>query len=505
MTVKIYNFLEVDKGISTQFPSNKVAFATGNNVRITPGFVSKTLGKALAVSLPNTPPIRAMFTFVGVDGAVRTIVCCDAKVYAYNSTFSGYTDITPSPAPTGGASDIWQFALVAGIPVLTNGKDYFWVWSSPTVNTLTYNSTLSVLYTLDATNVRINKAKNISSCMHRIVASNIVSAYYPGGNTVTHPGRVYWSEPGNPLNWTIDTTNKAGYQDLVFYQDGIAAQANIKAQITRGHEVFFFAERGLWKADFAAAMRNFIIVNPITEILSSRALCRKEEAIYFIGKNDLFWTGGGDPTAFGLPIRDELFNNLNASAIATAFCFAPYGTAEVWFCVATGSNTAPNKAFVYNTETKSFSIHDVDFSCHAEALYTGVPYDVVGNASGQILILDSGFNTAAGLAIDGRIETGDLDFGLPNNVKTIAEVIPHLEYQDIVSELMVQVGVKNQMPDDLRWSDPVPFTIGVSDKCDLNGFRRGGKFVRVRFYSELLTSPWKMSGYTINYEVGGTR
>jgi len=130
---------------------------------------------------------------------------------------------------------------------------------------------------------------------------------------------------------------------------------------------------------------------------------------------------------------------------------------------------------------------------------------VVGNASGQILILDSGFNTAAGLAIDGRIETGDLDFGLPNNVKTIAEVIPHLEYQDIVSELMVQVGVKNQMPDDLRWSDPVPFTIGVSDKCDLNGFRRGGKFVRVRFYSELLTSPWKMSGYTINYEVGGTR
>jgi hypothetical protein len=234
-------------------------------------------------------------------------------------------------------------------------------------------------------------------------------------------------------------------------------------------------------------------------------LCKKEETIYFIGKNDLFWSGGGDPTAFGLPIRDELFNNLNANAIATAFVFAPYLTDEVWFCVATGSNTAPNKAFIYNTETKSFSIQDVDFSCHAEALYTGVPYDVVGNASGQILTLDSGFNTAAGLAIDGRIETGDLDFGLSNNVKTIAEVIPHLDYQDTVSELMVQVGVKNRLPDDLRWSDPVPFTIGVSDKCDLNGFRKGGKFVRVRFYSDLLTSPWKMSGYTINYEVGGTR
>jgi len=95
--------------------------------------------------------------------------------------------------------------------------------------------------------------------------------------------------------------------------------------------------------------------------------------------------------------------------------------------------------------------------------------------------------------------------GAPDNMKTVAEVIPHLDYQDTVSELMVQIAVKNQIPDDLRWSDPVPFTIGVSEKCDFNGFRKGGKFVRIRFYSNLPTSPWKMSGYTINYEVSGTR
>ena len=119
--------------------------------------------------------------------------------------------------------------------------------------------------------------------------------------------------------------------------------------------------------------------------------------------------------------------------------------------------------------------------------------------------LDSGFNTAAGLAIDGEIETGDLDFGLPNNMKKISEVIPHLALQDTVSELMIQVGVRNRLSDDIRWSDPVPFTIGVSERVDLNGFRKEGKYVRVRFYSDLVTSPWVMSGYTINYEIGGTR
>jgi hypothetical protein len=486
MPVKPFTFNDVDKGIATQFPSTKVAWATGNNVRITPGFVSKTLGRSLVVSLPSTPAIRAMFSFIGTDGAVRTIVCCDAKVFAYDSTFGSYVDITPSPAPTGAATDIWQFDLVAGLPILSNGKDIIWKWSS-------YAGVLTALSGAPTW------AKRISSCMNRLVASNLLEGGY------TYPGRVRWPETGNPENWTIDTTNKAGRHDIMSYFGGIEAHANIKAQITRGHEVFFFTERGLWKADFVAATRNFICVNPAMEILSSRALCKKEETIYFIGKNDLYWTGGGDPTAFGLPIRDELFDNLNASAIATAFVFAPYLTDEVWFCVAMGENTAPNKAFVYNTETKSFSIHDVDFSCHAEALYTGALYDVVGNASGQILKLDDGFNSAAGLAIDGRIETGDHDFGLPNNVKTIADVIPHLDGQDTVSELMVQIAVKNRLPDDLRWSDPVPFTIGVSEKCDFNGFRKGGKYIRLRFYSNLLTSPWKMSGYTINYEVGGTR
>jgi len=486
MPIAYFNFADVDKGIATEFPSTKVVWSTGNNVRITPGYVSKTLGKSLVATNSGSVPIRAMFTFVGTDGAVRTIMCCDTVVHAYDSTFGSYTDITPASPPTGGATDVWQFALVSGLPILSNGKDAIWKWTS-------YAGVLTALTGAPT------YAKRISSCMNRMVVSNLQEGGY------TYPGRVRWSEMGLPENWTIDTTNKAGRHDIMSYQGGVEAHANIKAQITRGHEVFFFTERGLWKADFAAATRNFIVVNPITEILSPKALCKKEETIYFIGKNDLYWTGGGDPTAFGLPIRTELFDNLAASYLHTAFVFAPYLTDEVWFCVAQTGYTVPNKAFTYNTQTKSFSIQDVDFSCHAEALHTSIPYDVVGNASGQILRLDSGFNNADGTAINGMVETGDMTFGVPDQMKRISEVIPELAVQDTVSELMIQVGVRNRLSDDIRWSDPVPFTIGVSEKCDFNGFRKEGKYVRVRFYSDLVTSPWALSGYTIKYEEAGTR
>lgn len=134
--------------------------------------------------------------------------------------------------------------------------------------------------------------------------------------------------------------------------------------------------------------------------------------------------------------------------------------------------------------------------------------DIVGTLAGYILQFDSGNNdyaSAAYEAIDGRIETGDLSFDLPNNMKRIAEVIPDLAVQTLVSELMVQVGVRNRLADDIKWSDPVAFTIGASERCDFNGFRKEGKLVRIRFYSDQKDAPWKLAGFTINYEVGGTR
>lgn len=136
------------------------------------------------------------------------------------------------------------------------------------------------------------------------------------------------------------------------------------------------------------------------------------------------------------------------------------------------------------------------------------PYDIVGDAFGNILRMDGGFNDLAGVTvqpINGVVETGDLSFDLPDVMKKVAEVIPDLAVQDTVSELMVQVGVRNRLADDIKWSDPVAFTIGVSEKCDFDSFRKEGKIVRLRFYSDQKDAPWSLAGFTVKYETGGTR
>lgn len=485
MKIKYQTVSEVDKGINKQLPTNKVYWSTGRNVRFTPGYVSKTLGKTVLGTTPGAEPIREVFSFIGTDGVVRSIVCCDSVIYAANATFSAFSVITPAVAPTGGASDIWQFELVGGLPILSNGKDAIWKWP-------VYGSILVPLAGAPT------YAKRLSSCMNRLVVSNLSEGGY------AYTGRIRWTEMGNPENWTIDLTGKSGRFDLMNYSSGKNAFENVKAQISIDHKVYFWADKNIWGSDFSLPIRQFLIVAKDIELISSRAVCHRKGIIFFIGKDDIYRFTGGQPEPIGASIRDELFDNINKSALHAAFCFSPHGTKEIWFCIPTGSGTVADTAFVYNYELDNFTIVDVDFSCHSESNLSGVPIDVVGNSEGKIMQLDSGFNNPGG-AIQGIVETGDMNLDLPDTMKHISDVLIELAAQDEVNELMVQVGLKNRLSDDTAWSDPNPFTIGVSDFCDFCEFRREGKYIRLRFYSDQLDSPWKIIGYTLKYETGGTR
>jgi hypothetical protein len=489
MGLKYASQFEIDKGINKQLPARKVVWSDGRNVRFTPGYVSKTLGKTVLGTTTGAEPIREVFTFIGTDGVVRSIICCDSVVYAANSDFSSFSVITPTITPTGGASDIWQFELVGGLPILTNGKDAIWKWP-------VYGSILIPLVGAPT------YAKRLSSCMNRLVVSNLSEGGY------AYTGRIRWTEMGNPENWTIDLTGKSGRFDLMNYTSGVEAFENVKAQLSIDHKVYFFVDKNIWASDFSQAIRQFLIVAKDTELLSSRAACHRKGIIYYIGKDDIYRFTGGQPEPIGASIRDDLFDNINQSALSAVFSFSPHGTKEIWFCVPTGSSTVADTSFVYNYELDNWTIVDVDFSCHSESYLAGIPIDVVGNSAGKILQLDSGFNTPSGgtsVAITGTIETGDMDLKLPDTMKRISDILVELAAQDEVSELMIQVGLRNRIADEIEWSDPVPFTIGVSDFCDFCDFRREGKYVRLRFYSDQLNSPWKMIGYTVKYELGGTR
>ena len=513
---QILSVENVDVGINSTMPSNKVVWSTGRNIRFTPGFVSKTPGKKNIATLPvSSLNLRAAFTFVAFDGNVYTILCTDAKIYAANRDYTTISDITPTTAPTGGYYDLWEFCIVAGLPILTNGKDVIWKWDDLD----------SILVPL----LNAPLAKHISCSMHQLVCSNIYM------NGAWRYGRTEWSGVGKPEFWTIDKTRKSGYQDLNDYYGASTSRQNILCQISEGSKVYYFTEKNLWVCDFAQAKKQFFIVDGAVELASPKSACNYGGSIYAICKDDVYKYTNGAKTAIGLPIRKELYLGLNYLKLDTIFNFNVFGTSEVWFCVPMNSSALPDTAYIFNTELNNWTICDCDFTCHAlqysktvawvnnsgievtwendtddtiswlGEFYRANPEDIVCDSLSHINKMDSGYNalntSLTDTAIYGYIETGDMSFAARPIQKVIEELFPELAAQTLTNSLMIQVGCRENLSLAVRWNPAVSFRIGIDIYTDLRNYGSQGAFIRLRFYTNIKDSPWAMSSYAVTYSV----
>lgn len=501
---------KIDGGLVTNLPSTDVVWSEGNNIRFKIGSVYKTFGKEKITSLPSVMPIRAMFTFVAWDKTVYTIICSDAKVYAYSQDYDSYSDITPSSAPTSDENDVWEFALVGGLPILTNGKDSVWQWAAT-------DAVLTVL-----TNAP-SLAKHIASFNMTLFAGNIQDGAYD------YPARVKWPNIASLTEWDIVKESIAGRQDLVD-SGGINAVDKIQGFGISGSKLVIYSDKNIWFANLTDFPHNFSFTLGVRGIglLAPRAQVSVNEVCYFMGEND-FYMLSDTITSIGFNIRNSCFPNLNKSAIDTSFAFYQPSTKEIWFCVPTACVITPNQAFIYQLETKSWSINDVDFLAHTfnwdetnttwDTLPYGswntitdarwdlmstngvIPYEVVGDQQGNIFKFDYGYNNN-GAAITGYLETGDMDFGDLSISKILQALFPEFKSQEEQTAAMFQIGSRKSLSDDISWGISIPFVLGVNNKCD---FRKNGKYIRIRLYSSELDTPWILNKLRIKYDTQGTR
>lgn len=513
---------KVDVGVNSTLPRDKVTWAVARNVRFTPGYVSKTLGKALVGTLPTASlNILAMFTFTSFEGQLYTFVCTPAKVYVGMGDLTSFTDITPTVAPTGGVLDFWDFAIVAGLPILTNGKDNMWKWTSPT--TILTPMTHGII------------AKNINCCMHRLVCSNIVE----DGDTYT--GRARWSETGNPENFVIDTTKKAGRFDLVTYDDNQEIQHDVYAQVVEGSKVYFFTrQRKVWVSDFSQGTKSFVIIDHDFELISKRSVVARNGIIYAADSRNVYEFNNGKKP-IGDPIKKAMSLNICNRGRDYSFAFPMISTNEIWFCMPTGTSPAqPDTAYIYNWELENWTLCDCDFLCHS--IYYGGAYvkwinnisavvawtnatgdtvqwttsalvgrsefalDIAGDSASHVLQMDSGYNALstalAETAITGRIETGDMFMENRTIEKVVNSLFPDFHYQSQSSTLMIQVGTRKSPSMTISWGPVISFRIGTDDYADLRNYTSVGAYVCLRFYTNVVDSPWALGRYNLNYSEG---
>lgn len=497
-------------GIVTNLPTTDVIWSTGRNIRFRHGCVYKTLGKTLIETIPNGIPIRAMFTFKGYDNAFRTVVCCDTKVYAYAEEFTTYTDITPTPAPDSESTDIWQFTLVGGLPIITNGVNGIWKWPS-------FGSVLQIM--------SIPRAKYLTTSMHRLMLGAITEGGYE------FPARARWSKATKPEIFDIGKEAKGGRHDFIkMTGDGTEAMDRLSGFSNYKNRVYAFTEQNIYAMEHYRSPYDY--QSPIfaegVGLLGARAVAKDKNGVNYLTGQEDFYMLADTIAPIGFPIRNSVFPNLYKEAVRTSFSFYKPDTREIFYCVPIGSNT-PNTAYIYNIELKNWSICDVDYTCHThnwkqtvsswENLNFGswdeitdsewdklsengvLPYSVVGDTSGRIFKLDSGANNN-GNAIESYIETGDMLFDNAVFNKNITEIFPSMKPQSADTQLLVQVGSRESLHQQIEWSAPVACTIGVDEKAD---FLENGKYIRLRFYTNQKDAEWILDGYYLNYNFGGMR
>lgn len=498
-------------GIVTNLPSTEVSWSIGRNVRFRLGAVYKTFGKTVLATNDSPDPIRATFTFRGWDGVLRTVVCGDTKIYSYSIDFTVVDDITPTSSPTSGADDVWQFAVVAGALIISNGVDPLWIWG-------TYSAAVQLLSGAPT------RAKALTTSMGRLMVGNLMDGGYE------FIGRVRWSEPGIPTNFTLDFNQKSGKKDLVNANTGISAQEAIMAFGQSGLRKIIYTDRNIWTGDPNESIFDYTWrIPPSGEgvmLVAPKCHVTLRGIDYFMGTDDFYQITEEGVQSIGLPIRNVVFPNLNKSRINRAFAFYKPSTKEIYWCYPTGVNQYPDTAAILNLELKNWSFEDVDYTCHTYAWkqtafswdtipYTSwnemtesrwddlsktgmIPYEIAGNASGEILKLDDGYNNK-GVAIKGYLETGDIY--RPDAKLSILQVVPFLKPQDQRNAFFIQVGARDSLHHDILWSKPKPVSIGIDSEIDC--FQKGG-YVRFRFYTDQKDSPWILEGYKFfKNEIGG--
>jgi hypothetical protein len=516
MTLKTYTFSQGEKntGIVTNAPSNAVYWSTGKNIRFKPGCLYKTPGKTLLTTVPGGRAIRELFTFIDNSNTVRTIVCCDDKIYSYHDEFAEYEDITPSPAPTSDSSAIWQLALVGGCPVVTNGVDGLWQWKN-------FCSVMTKI-----TNAPL--AKYLTTSYHRLMLVNIQEGAY------SYPARFRWSGVANPTIWTEDKDSKSGHGDIVNMGEGIDTSERLKSALGVGELTYFFADRTIW---YATIVNNpyaykLNLIKDSVGLMATKAKVAVRGKVYMIGNDDFYVLDQGTQQSIGFAIKNSVFPNINKSASYLSYSFYQPTTNEVFFCLPMLDNkslspTPVNTAYVYNLELNNWSVCDVDYLAHTynwsadqiewdnsqgtwdsqsdkwdTVSNNGVlPYSVVGNSSGQIFKLDSTYDNN-GVAIEAYIETGDMNFSSLDFFKETDSVYCNFKPQDIDTPVLIQVGVRDSLSDPIKWSAPMAYTVGISKKAD---FRHEGMWTRFRFSTSQIEDQWALETFMSKYSYRGRR
>lgn len=196
-------------------------------------------------------------------------------------------------------------------------------------------------------------------------SNRLMVARESGTASFDNPSTVKFSVAGDPEDW--DTADGAGAEELD-PGDG----EPIMGMIAFRDMVFIFKQTKFWvyygESTTQAGAADFLFrkVNVGIGLEASQALCVGRDGVYFLGKNGVYKTTGGDPELISDPIspffegttsfyyKSDTLNDTHISKAAMH-----WRNDRLYLAIAGGSSTVNSLMWVHDTEHEWWSLWDI--------------------------------------------------------------------------------------------------------------------------------------------------
>lgn len=497
------------------FAADPSAYTAMKNMRVAGVGVERALGQQAFAGVLQVFPKFAMAVPVG--NAIYLLYMGGGGVWATDGTT--HFDVTPTTGWIDFTTGTMTGQLLNGIAIFSQPGAAPWYWDGALV---------------------ANSVKPLPGWLTGSVTANVIAAFgqhaFAGsvaGAAATDGGRLCWSDAAAlgtvPASWVPTATNQAGELLLGTGAGRITAMKGLNASLMVYRRTGCFAVQYVGRpyiytsrklsADVGAASMNAVVE------------MRGQHVI--LAPGDIVLTDGVSVRSIGDErIKSSLFAQVSESGLRISHAYGVPGNSEVVFCMAVGTDTAANVAYVWNYERDKWSVRDLPDVAHSFYSYVPVVQPGAGGgdwagdaqnwdadfsawdsgASGgfapravgvsvvnkQAWLLEYGDVAEGGGNIDASVERMSLAIGDGDQVCLVTRVMPRIA-GSAGSIVNVSVGGQLAAGDPVAWSSPRQYTIGVSRAVDCLVV---GRYVSVKFEAAVNAS-WSVAGFDVEWRMRG--
>lgn len=505
------------RGINKNIPKNLIkddAWSDGNNVHFGVGYVEKVGGWRKFIGQQLDGELMAIDNYFKFNGDSYLMFVTTKRVYYYDPVNNTVVDITGDTPLTGGNEDIVITENAQDYFLITNGVDpiKYWDGISPSIADLpglddcdggVKSVRAKAMLYFQNFLILLNTTENGHPCPQRMRTSQINDITKWKKNS-DGSGESFWGDLTDGVDWGVRLMPFANY--VVAYKE-------------RSIQVLSYVG-----GDLVWDKRPAIIG---TGLLAPRAIVDLGDEHIFIGPDNIYSFDLVDVKIAGDDIAKEFFRLLDPGKANLTIGFFIEETPEAWFVFVstTSPDGLPDKAIVYNTDTKAWSIRDLPFTCFGyynlvddpiwdadedtwdsddtewddSRSLANAPINLAGDKNGYVYVF--GGNSKDGEDLDCFVRTKLFDFKNPFQLKR-AKRIQFMVSREGSYDLQVKVYTAANVDEDLVLASTKYMSLDKTTPpwIDIDVTAR---YMMFEFATLKKDQPFRITGYVIYYDTRG--